>query len=206
MAIPSSKLPDIPGSGYHQMPISQARRALVQVSKEDQRRERNRQAQRRHREFFCYSLLAQFHLVSKPHLGSAGESVKHRLEKYDRLRHSSQDPENGINPSTHLADLPIAQQRFCPSRSASVNPFMHSPSMLPSLFPEVEVDQPIDPLFAETNDPLSHLFLPSAEYAKGVYSPPSTAHYGNSSPVSSRVEEHSSVVFTPPLFLSSLIF
>ncbi|CAP79547.1 Pc23g00530 [Penicillium rubens Wisconsin 54-1255] len=158
MAMPSSKFPDLPGSGYPQTPIRPARRVLVQMSKEDQRRERNRQAQRKHR-----------------------ESVKQQLEKYDRLRQSLQHPGNDTNPSTHLADLRSGQQKFCPLPSAGVNPCMHPQSILPSLFPEVEVDQPIDPPSTEPNDPLSHRFLPSAGYAKRVYSSPSTVHDGDSS-------------------------
>ncbi|CAG8020081.1 unnamed protein product [Penicillium salamii] len=175
MAMPSSKFLDLSGSRRPQIPIPSARQVLVQMSKEDQRRERNREAQRKHR-----------------------ENIKQQLGKYDRLRQNLQDLGNDTNPSTPLADLPLGQQQFFPSPSAGVSPSMHSQSMLPSLFPEIEVDQSIDPQSTEPDDPHSPLFLRSAGFAKGVYSSPSTAHDGNSSTVSSRVEDHYSMTVPPP--------
>lgn len=140
--------------------------------------------------------------MSKAHLGSTGENIKQQLGKYDRLRQNLQDLGNDTNPSTPLADLPLGQQQFFPSPSAGVSPSMHSQSMLPSLFPEIEVDQSIDPQSTEPDDPHSPLFLRSAGFAKGVYSSPSTAHDGNSSTVSSRVEDHYSMVITLHFSLS----
>lgn len=135
-------------------------------------------------------------MEKKAHLGLAGESVKQRLEKYDRLRQSIQDIENHREVSKHLADLPTDQHKFFPSSSANVNPSVPTQSMLPQDFSKGDVNQPLD------LDPAS---IVSNEHDHEICSPLSTTDDGNYSSGSSRVDEHYSMVSHLRLLPSHLI-
>ncbi|CDM32810.1 Ankyrin repeat-containing domain [Penicillium roqueforti FM164] len=168
----SSRFPDLPGSGYPQM-STLAREIPIQLSKKDQQRERNRQAQRKHR-----------------------ESVKQQLEKFDRLRQCLQDLDSGPKASKDLANLPLDEQQNCPSPSAGENSSIPVQSILPSVLPEVD-----EPINSQCRDPINILtrpFIASTGYTNGLCSQLSKSHDGDSSLASSRVEEHYLMAFPPP--------
>lgn len=179
----SSRFPDLPGSGYPQM-STLAREVPIQLSKKDQQRERNRQAQRKHREFFFFSTYRE----KKPHRESLGESVKQQLERFDRLRQCLQDLDSGPKASKGLANLPLDEQQNCASPSAGENSSIPIQSILPSLLPEV--DEPINSQCADPNNIFTRPFIASTGYTNGLCSQLSKSHDGNSSLASSRVEEH----------------
>ncbi|KAJ5383256.1 hypothetical protein N7517_001167 [Penicillium concentricum] len=159
----SYEFPDIPDLEYPQIPRASSTRIPLHSSKADQQRERNRQAQRRHR-----------------------QSIKQRLEKYDRLRESLQDPENDPKDSEDFANLPSNQQQNLPSPSTSRTPSVPTSSILSRPLSEVDVDQPKN---AQPADPYDTLSQSSRAW--------STAQDINSSPGSLQSEKHSLMTFSP---------
>lgn len=113
---------------------------------------------------------------------------------YDRLRQSLQGPESDINATNISAGLLQVQQHFCPTPSASFDPFISTQSMSPSLFQGIDVDQPKGSQPLEPNVSLYHPFIPSTGYGKGVDSVPSTVHEGYSSSMSSRADDYHTIV------------
>ncbi|KAI9042079.1 ankyrin repeat domain-containing protein [Aspergillus affinis] len=133
MVMQRTKFPDLPGSSPSDLP------SRIHSSKEDQRRARNRQAQRNHR-----------------------KSVKEKLQEYERLRGenqvdkhpvnvSEQGSEHAVHPTSTLSTPPLNQEYNEPATdlrsSVTLEPTIH---FLEDEGPLLSVDD-IDPLSWEWN-------------------------------------------------------